>query len=316
MDYGYIIKRSWRITWKYKFLWLFGLFAASYSFNYNIGNPFPENKTKINPPKDLIKTMENIIKWADSHLNILIIIGLTILILTILMIILSIICEGALIGLTEKIEAGSEEINLSAGWKIGKRCFFRIFKLYLITFLLVILVIVIPAILITFFIATNRLGEINNNAFIPIIIALFTIGLFAILIPLGILIGIIFNYASRFIVIKDYKSIDSVRHGWKLLRSNFVKSILLILINIALGIMAIIGFLIPFGIIGATGIVLFMILGKSALAVKIFFVLFMVAILFVLSAFIKSITATFFSSYWTLAFMELTKEPSSSVFSD
>jgi hypothetical protein len=317
MDYGHIIKRSWEITWKYKLLWLFGLFATSFSFNYNTNNILPNGKINSKPPEDFTKITEDAMVWANNHLTTLAIIALIAFILTILIIVLSIICEGALIGLVEKIESGAEEVNFSTGWKIGKKCFFRILKLYLSIFLLASIIIAIPLGLTTvLFVSQGGLEKTDSGTFMSIVIALATIGLLAIFIPFSVLIGTMSGYASRFIVIKDCKSIASIKCGWNLLRANFIKSILLILINIALGIGVVIGLFVPGGIIGITGFLLFVMLGKSAILIKIIFLLFVAIFLFILILFIKALTTTFFSSYWTLAFMDLTKEPSSSVFSD
>jgi hypothetical protein len=137
MDHIDLLKRSFRITWRYKPLWLFGFLLAlcsggsggggnGGSFNYQASSD--DFKNFGNVPN--IPNVPDI----DPNLIIGLIAGLIclIMLLVVVAMVVTYVSRTALIGMVGQIEE-TEAVTISDGWRLGwSRGAWRLFMLYLL----------------------------------------------------------------------------------------------------------------------------------------------------------------------------------------
>ncbi|MCJ7578300.1 MAG: hypothetical protein MUO91_07600 [candidate division Zixibacteria bacterium] len=277
MDYGGLVKRAIDIMWKFKYLWLFGLFLE-----FGAGGGGGAGRV---PDKFKVSITDFFGSISLSVVILLILVGLVVFLLYL---ILSIISQGGLIHCVSKIEKG-ENPALRDGWNMGVKNFWRILGIGIL-----ILILVLGSMAITFgpfvilLIVSKTLGLLSLIIFIPLFLVL--------LIP----IALIELYANRVCIIEGKGIFDSIAGGWEMLKSNLGKSLVLALIGIISTIVYIIGFLIvglilaiPFIVLGAInlfwGIALGVLVGLIYLAIT------------------SGIWGAFIDSLWTLAYLEMKK---------
>jgi hypothetical protein len=231
MNLGEVLSKAWKIIWKNKVLWIFGILSscgrgggggggggnASNFSNNGSGNNFFNNGT--NPFSDgKFPGMENFTQNMDKLFNgsgeqtwIPIIIGILCL-LFILMLIFVFIGTVGRIGLikgTLLAETGQEKISFGQVWSASTPYFWRVFLLNLVMGLVVgiaFLILLIPLVLIG--IVTMGIGLI---CLIPI---------FCLLIPVGFAINVIIEQANIALVVEELGIMDSVKRGWRVCREN------------------------------------------------------------------------------------------------
>ena len=237
MDYGYIFRRAFEITWRFKFLWIFGILGGgSYGSSFGGGpnSSFDpsmfESGNRTRPRSSAgAESVEHFFNSIDP--GIIIAVFLLLVPLFIALLVIGIIFRGALIGSIADIEAG-RAAGLGAGWRRGVRCFWRLLGQGLLVFA-VILAVAIPVIILVVAltagvaIATLGIGLI-------ILIPLLILGIL-LLIPIFIGLTIVLEYAQREIVIRDQRIIASLRTGYWLLRRNLGPSLLVWLITVGIG---------------------------------------------------------------------------------
>lgn len=322
MDYGAIIKRSWEITKKYRFIWWLGLLAilaeggmsgfngADPNLFDNLVSPTPtaisiyqpkgETKTKV-----LSDTTEQIASKAKNYDSYS---ALGIAIFTILAIALFIIllyisysASAGLILSAERLETSNVSLGFQKAFHQGRNYAWRLFALRLLPALLILIIggIIMTPLLIL--VATNSLSAGYIISSILLIIA----GIILI-IPLAIYLSIVILLGSRHLVIKNGRIVKSLKEGHLVFMRNFGKSLIVWLIFIGLGLGYAFIILIAGAIAGGTlflfGLLIFLLF--KAMGAIIYGVL---AFLILLAAvlIIGGIFTGFISVYWTLSYRAL-----------
>jgi hypothetical protein len=345
MDHTKILKRAWHILWQYRVLWIFGFFLAltttsysSTSTSYNFSSrDFNWDRSRyqleeLDPElqKDLEEIIEGMVRFIEdgipsdvSNTVIAIAIGLALLILVLFIIgrILRYITETALIRMVDEYEETEEKRSIGHGFRLGwSRKAWRLFLIDLIIgipvflFFLVFLALILAPILLW---ATGApiLGGLGTIA---------SIGLFFLLVCAAIVVGVVLNFLLIFIrracVLQDLGVIESIKHGYLIVRQNLKDAggmwLIVAGINIGWSIVIIpVGLLIVIlgglvaGVValavgGATGAFLSGIepwIFAAVVGLLIFIVLVSVPL-----AFFNGLRVTFVSSTWTLTYRELT----------
>lgn len=299
MDYIGILKKSYQISIKNKFLWIFGILAGGYGGFQGFGgsfNSFNSGGTDRGKIDKVINSFDFNTFW--SHYAGLVI-GLIVffVVLGIIFTIIGIIFQGALIGSVAKIDA-DEKANFKTGWRIGWHHFWRIFALGLIYGLIVFIsltILIVPTII---FVLIHL---------VPLAV-IWGILIFLICLFLWIILGIISPYSLRFLVIKDSGIVESIREAWRLLRHNFghiiVMYLLLMVVGMVVGVGLLIAIVVILGIFALIGLGLWLL---SPIPAIIFAVIagicFFVAVA-IFSGFYNTLT----SSVITLTYRNLTKK--------
>lgn len=308
--YRNILKGAIKNTWRHKYLWFFGLFAAllGNGGEYEIlirgltGDSqqsfFPGLKTIAATGVFSIETLSNIgqlfIKEPFTIIMMLLV-GLIILILFGFLVWLTIVSQAGLVNNAALI-IGNKKNNFQDGINAGIRNFWPVFGLNIIikiVVFLVFLLISLPLIL-----TATRVGWQ---------VVSLTYGIFFIIfIPLAIALSFIIKYAIAYVVIKRVNFIEAIKSGWQLFIKNWLVSlemaIILFLINLVIGLILVLVFLIlavPFTFLA-------MLFYKFASLLGFWLVIvFAVFLFFAAIVLVGSVLSTFQISAWTGLFIEL-----------
>ncbi len=308
MDYGEIITRAWNITWNNKFLWVLGFLAALTSGSSN-NNSFRYSMNE----GDFISDPQTAAQMSALAMLLMCVFGIIGLILWVL----SVIARGGLIDSVNRIDDG-EKVTLGEAFSAGVSAIWRLIGIYLLAYLpLIIISFVIAGLFIVMIggsVAATALMQ-NPEEIGPAIGG--SIGILAIciclficaLIPLTMIITMVAEFASRSAVIQKMGIIESLRHGWQVLKNNLGPIILLGIILFVFGfvivlvigaIMFPLGFAVMLPIFtslssdGSMSGIGFAYMGLSAMCLG------------VLLALLMSVFQTWGSAIWTLAYKEFT----------
>lgn len=294
MNYINLIKRSFQLAWKYKFLWIFGLFIALVSgggLNFYGFDSGTETNQNYNLNSEFGSFLGHNFGWI---LAVLIILFLILIALWIL----AIFSQGGLIACAEKLERG-EKTNLKDGLKIAKEYFWRIFGLNLLIGLILFfsfLILGLPVGLLFYF-------QLWGRAILLLLLAL------VIFVPEAILLNLILTYALRGIVLGNKKIMESLRLGYNLVINNFWQTIVIALILIGISLAVTMALMLIVFLIGLPLFALFVIF-KTLLGSIFFWILLVLAALILILGvlLIKTILTTFQYNTWTLVYIELNKK--------
>lgn len=317
MNIEHILKRSWELTWKHKFLWVFGALASGSSLPGNFWNiPFggpmgdpgvqslPEGapETSSNAVQALLGISKTYAAGIDAEWNgmpVWLIVGGFALFA--LVIYLSVTFTGGLLSAVAQLDDGKRP-GFRQAWAVGRAFFWRYFLLGLylgVIALASLLVIGLPV----FFLVS--LDQTLPGVILGIVGAMVTV-------PWLIILGVVGELAARALILDERPILESVRYAFGLLRTQPGNVALLWLVHSALGIA-----------IGVLFFILFLVLMGLALlggiAAQIDFVTLMgdpypsayAMVLMLIGAGIflplAGMTGSFLSAYWTLGYKQLTK---------
>jgi hypothetical protein len=248
VDYTGILKRAWQITWKYKILWLFGLFAGGMGGGGG-GNGGGSGNTGTGS-----RTGGNVPGWTGQQFSDLVQRSLPLVVALILMLVvvgivlwvISIAARGGIVHLVNEAEEG-RPVRAGDGWRVGFSKWGRVFGILFLTGLpIFLLALVMVGLLFMFGLGgvLTAAGTQGNRALASGIGALggmcCVLFVFVIaLIVLGVVLGIVAELATRYGVLKDMGVMDSLRAGWADLRAKrgaFMMWLIQLGVSIAYGI--------------------------------------------------------------------------------
>ena len=248
MNYGDTLRRSWQLTWNNKWLWLLGFLAAlgggssiSSNSNYQMD---PNTTTPGGSSPELAAGL-------TGAVLLLCCIGV---IIGILLWLVSLASKGGLITSVVELDRGQPS-SFGRAFRQGWR---KLLPLVLMTLLLFSVLIVLGIILAVGFAGTiaAAIGAGTSGGSDALAGILGTAGfvflcLLCLLIPLSLVLNLIYPFAYRGIMLRDMPVVDSIRHGWRVLREHLGEILILGLIFFVINL--IIG-AISLGIIGLLGI--------------------------------------------------------------
>lgn len=317
MDYGKILRRSWDITWNHKFMIVLGFLAGLGTFSSSSGS----NSNYQFNEGDLQRMMgpefaeQAAAFWAAAGVVIMGIICLFMIIGLVLWL-LRLTAEAGMIDAASRLDAGQKVTfgeALSAGWhKVGRMVGLNLifFALFFIFFLIVALIMGLG---LAGAIGTSDFG---NNADVGGIIAALGFGiltlvccLMCVFVVIAVIVGILYPFAQRAIVLEDAGVIAGLRRGWQVIKDNLgeviVLLILFFLIGLAVGAVTFAIF-IPLAAISFAPIGIRMFTEGSFEALDIGLGLAGILCFGLIAAAISSIFTAFKSSAFTLAYQEFT----------
>ncbi len=303
MDYGYVLKRSWEIIWKFKVLWIFGILAscgqATGSSWSNSGYHFS------NQDSNLFPQIERFFAQPDPAI-IALMIGLGIIIVLAIIVVFILLGTIGRVGLIRgamKAEQGADRLTFGELWRDGLKYFWRVFGLNLlvgVAIFLAVLALFIPGVILT--------GLTFG------LLLLCCIPLMCLFIPAMWAVAVVIEQANIALVVENLGIIDAIKHGWQVVRNNIGNMILMSLILfLGVGLVGSIVIGLPFIIISAPAFIGAFSGTTDALrnGLMISGLLFLVylPVLLLLSGILRSYT----SSAWTLTYLRLTAQPSQSI---
>ncbi len=297
IPYVEILKQAARIIWRNKFLLWFGvLMALGSPGSFNIGN-----SEDWNGKGDAAKN------FLETHWQLVLAVGLILFAVGIALFLISLIGKAGLVRSVSLIaqnkktnfREGPPEAKASfrAGWKMGKRYMWNLFKLFLLIFFATIVIVLVLAIPVIFL-------AVKGSWMSAVLVGLLAVAIF---IPLVFILALTNIFAEFYIVLSDLKVWSAVEAGYNLLLKNIkdsiVFSLLILAVNIAAGIILLPVLGVALLVLVPSGM-LFYYLSKIVFGI---FLVFAILLFVAFALFISSIFLTYKTTAWTLFFREIAK---------
>jgi hypothetical protein len=334
IDLGEIITKSWKITWKFKVLWIFGILSGCVSsnrgnFNFNNsgggGGGNGNNGTGNGQFPDFLRQFQNmnpeqvVREFLGQYTAIIVGVILLLCVLWLLFYFLGLMGRIGLIKGAGKADAGAESMSFGELWTESLPYFWRMFGLSLLIGLPSFLLVVILLVGLGLGGYTAITGDVSQGGIIAVFAGL--IGTFVLLICclslVMLVVGLIVEQSYNAIVLEDRGLLESLGRGWEVFRKNVLSVIVVGLVQWVMALVIGIGEFILNLIIAIPliGVVIFTISSNAALAtetgkgVLVALVLTLcctLVILVPLSLLVGGIQNTYFQSMWTLTYRRLT----------
>ncbi|MHB1451242.1 MAG: DUF7544 domain-containing protein [Coriobacteriia bacterium] len=293
MDYFDLLKRAWNITWRYKALWVLGLFAGAMSGSSggSGGSGYSGGEEDFTSA-----SFDRALSWASENV---VLIAVVVAGLVIISIALWIIAVAALGGIAHGTNEAAEgrAVSLRDSWAAGFAKWGRTFMVQFVLGLPVLLVVALMgALLVVFGLSLGGDGSMAGGAgvglcfFFPILLA--------VIIAASIIIGILLPVAVRYGVLLNVTFGQAIKRAWDDLwakKGLFTFWLVMLLPGIAYGVAI---FVVAMVALIPAGIAIF---AEQYVVAGAFGVL-MVLLMMVPNA----IYATFVHAAWTLMFRHLT----------
>ena len=304
MNYGELIKQAFSIARHHRYLWFFGIFAGSSAGgNFNVpGGGFPS----YGGNGDDFSSQAS----SSDFMTFLIVVGVVVAVLVLVSIALSLISQGALATSVAAIDGG-ERRSFGLAWRAGLATFWRVLGEALLFGVIAIgclLAIGIPVGLVIFAALAGGDPSGGGIALIVLVALLAVVALIVVFFPLTI----IWQLALRALIVGEEGVVDALRTGWRMFRTRLGTSLLLGLLQLALGIAGAIVLFLAALLVGLALFIPAIALGISGYYTAAI-VAAVVAGLVLLGPFLAAIGAlgTFNHAFWTLAYLRLTAPPAS-----
>lgn len=300
--YRNIIKSSWDIILKYKYLWVFGLFAALIGNAAEYQGLFNQLEKIKNQPEMFQSMVGNFALYSQAWQNLWQLPAINIL-ATLLLILLYLIIIVALAWLATvsqiTIVKSAAQAYKDKSVKINKN-FAKGLKMFWPTFGLNLLAKAINFFLFTLLISPLVITMIAiDSSWVTLTNIIATV----IFVPFIIIIGFVTKYAVNYVVLEKQKMWEAFGHGWRLFTNNWLISLemasIILVINIALAFilgfvgMYIISPLIVAGLASGTAQAFYMVTGVG---------MGFIALIFFFAA---AVFAAWQNTAWTLLFIKL-----------
>ena len=302
--YRNIIAKAWETTKRYKFLWLFGFFAAFLGNAAEYKSLFKQLDNIKNNPDVYFNFSYYLTFWVElvqglqqvTFINMLALMLLLFLVIIVVIVLiwLAIISQTAIIRAASKFDEG-KKTSLKDGFVGSTKYFWPVFGLNLLAKVIIFL-------LLSLLVTPLLVVLIAKGAKMAALLTLLTIVIF---VPIAIIIGFVTKYAIAYIILKKQKYWEAFSNGWKLFANHWLVSIEMALIVLVINgvlafLLALVSIIIvsPFILIGLTSNmpeILYLLMGGS---------LGVVAIIFFFAA---AVFATWQNTAWTLLFIKLEK---------
>lgn len=288
-DFGEVLTRAWKIIWKHKVLWIFGILASCGRGNGG-GNSGSSGNSGFNGgsnPDQFSYQMDQFGRWLENNLWVIIAAVIILLLISLIFVALGFMGRIALVIGASKADKGAESLGFGELWSKSLPYFWRVFGLsFLIG--LAMLAIILPFVLIGVLTA-----GIGFACLLPLI---------CLLIPIAIVLSVIIEQANAAIVLENLGMLDGFKRGWEVTQNNAGPMAIMWLILAVGG--GVIGFVIALPLVLA---ILFFILGGTTEAAYAIWV--GVACLCLYLPFLIGLggaLTAYVQTAWALTFMRLT----------
>lgn len=255
-DYGKIINRSWSLTWKNKWLWVYGLVIAAISgssFNYSgsggssgdktspvndLQNGLPSNVTEEG--KKVLGQATNVFSsWlaqVSATTWVLLALGIVLLIVfgIIVNMVVTVWAKGSLIsGLS--MADNNEEVGLTNTSKKGLLTVKNLIIYGFISLGIVLGVVLLALVLFGLLAIVGSFGSSVSMSVMVFVAAILGVLVFLTLVVFLVILSMVGVYAERLIVLKDMAPWEAWKKGLSLSKGNFLHTALMGIINGIIG---------------------------------------------------------------------------------
>lgn len=319
MDFLDVLSRSWKIIWKHKVLWIFGILAScgqggggggNSSYRGGNGGDFPGGDFFGGniPP-----AMQEAITWVQDNLVVVIV---SLVCFAILMTVITVVVStigriGLIHGAYRSDQDETSTYTFGDLFGESRRYFWRIFWLDfivgLITFLIIFLVIG-GGLAIAYAGGGFSGNEDAMGAAMGGMTIILVLCLCCVFVPIGIVVNAILEMAYRAIVVDDHGIRSGFSRGWEVLKANLGSFVVMWLI-LAIG-SAIVGFVLALPFIAAIAPIMIGVMAgegaaQTGITIGIICGCLYLPVLLVLNGILQS----FVHSAWTLTYLRFTDRP-------
>lgn len=238
MDYGQLFRRSWEIVWQNKYLFILGFLAAlggsSGGSGTNFNFPSSSGSSSGSLPSDFAQEVTGF--W-DQYGGLILGLVCFLFILAIVFWLIRLAAQGGLIEAVDRIDSG-EKMSFGTAFSAGVAHIGSLVGLNLLINLPFIIFGFIFAavggsVLVTAMRQGGEISEAAGGTFA--ILSICGVVVACVLVPLGIIIQIVYPFAQRGLLLQNLGVVDSIRHGWRVVRENIGDVILLIIAFLVIG---------------------------------------------------------------------------------
>jgi hypothetical protein len=304
MQYMDVVWRSFRISWRHKYLWLIALFAGEGGGSFNFGSGGGGGNTQAPRNIDTTAVQDQITRFLSDYAGLIAVLVVAWLVLVVLFFILAAICEGATIRAAAEHDA-DRPWGLGLSWRAGLNTLWAVvrFRLLLIALGLPLLLLFIALVAGTIIAIVNQSGV----AVVPLVIG----GLLLVLagIPYAIYLFFLDRLGSRALVLEQLGATASIARGHRLLIRRLGRTLIVWLLSIAVGI--VVG-IVAACVLAIVFVPLLLVAGAATangsgppVALIVIGAVLLLPLSLVVGGFLSAQSAT----YWTLAFRRLDLDP-------
>lgn len=312
MDFGEVLKKSWKIVWKFKVLWIFGILAGCgtggggsyYNNTYRTGTS--GSGTTPTLPPGFESAMLKFFQWFANPAVIAVFISV-IRIIVILSIFLGTIGQIGLIKGAMQADEGAERLTFGGLWKDSAPYFWRMFGLSLLIGIpLFIIVFVIAISFILMIMPLSRSGGGSGDTAVLILLPVLC-ALFCVVMLLSIVISFVAVQARNAIIIENQTIPGSLQRGWEVLTKNLGPILIVWVILLGIGLAAGIVIALPILII-LVPIFISMMNSTGTFAVTPLIIAGLCIVAYTpISLVARGILLAYTQAVWTLTYLRLTK---------
>jgi hypothetical protein len=263
MDFGKLLSEAWKITWRHKVLWVFGLLASCAASGLSGGNGtsgfnFPSGNTTSTgsapsgalPPLNQYQ-IQRMLDQIGPYLAVFAVLACVVILIGLIAWAIGIIGRGALVaGIDQAQTEGGT--SFGKGWAAASAKFKPLFGMNLLLALpglLMGFVAIIIAVLSSGALIAAISSASSSRSGDPSALVASIFGAFACFIPLAcvgfvleVVIAILRLFGERAIMLEGLSAMDGLKRGWAVFRANAGNSLLLGIMLVILGM--IVGFVI------------------------------------------------------------------------
>lgn len=322
IDISKLITDSWRLVWRHKFLWFFGLFAGGsasfggWSGNFSTGGDSQQNNNSGRTDR----TAQEFSNWINAHLTLIFIMVAAVIAIILLLWLWSIICRGAVIGSVRDTRQGGS-ISFGSAFARGRESFGRLFLFDLFLFFLSLCLIIIIAASVLFLIFLAMVAGKVGWALLSLLglwsltFLIFGLAYLACctfwFVP-WVFLGIIVNFAARSVILEGNRPIAAFRRIWRIVMDNLSQTLLVFLVSLGLSIGASIAITIGVGLTAIpAGIAWFFAYSADWNLASIVIASSLTLIPLVAIILAAAVMNTYFTTFWTITYDKLAGHESS-----
>jgi hypothetical protein len=284
-----LVKESFEVARRNRYLWFYGLFAGGTGFNFQASFPTGSGDGSVDPSPSISP-------------GVVVGIAVAVVVLALVFVLLSTVSQGALADSVAAIRRG-ERRNFGGAWRAGLANFWRVlgFGLLLgLIFVGAVLVIAVPVA------AVITAVVLASGSVAAIIVAAIALGFPALIVLIAavLALGVLGQLGIRHVVLARGRIVESLRYGWGLLRHNFIPSGAMLLIQQIATFLGTIAIVLPVLLLSLPAIVL-LVAGATEVGIGVAVLTAFVVIPLALTAY--GALGTFNHSLWTLTYLELTR---------
>lgn len=302
MDYFGILKRAWEITWRYKALWILGLFVGASSGGSSYGSSSSSSNSSSDYGDYGTQIADSLNRWVTDNLALVVVLVVLLVFFALAWAVVALAAQGGLVHAVNRAAEG-ETPSLREAWRVGFSKWGRVFMTQLVVTLPYVLVVAVFLALMTgmgVFGARSALAGDDGSgmaAFAGGMCCLLPVML-VVLVAGALIMGIVYSLALRYGVLCDITFGKAIVRAWNDLwakKGAFVFLLVMYLPAIAYG-LALMIFLMIFLVPAAIAFFAEQVVVAVALLV----------LAMLVSLVPGSIYSTFNSASWTIFFRQMT----------